>query len=111
MKAKKKLPNKKKRGRPKKVIKRVGVFIPIQADIKAQEAKLDRYIIEQGCQRLGPFSKNIKAEKGVIELYARTRYVGKSKAKKVEPITGDSLEEELVQIAKQAKTGLIFPLS
>jgi len=71
----------------------------MQADIEAQKAKLDKYIIKQGCQRLGPFYKNIEAEKGIIELYARTRYVGKPKAKKVKPITGDSLEEELIQIA------------
>ena len=105
---KKKLPNKRKR-RPKKVIKRIGVFIPLQADIEAQKAKLDKYIVEQGCQRLGPFYKNILAEKGVIELYTRTRYVGKVKAKKVKPITGDSLQAELAQMAEQAKTELIFP--
>ena len=106
---KKKLPNKRKRKRSKKVIKRIGVFIPIQADITTQQAKLDRYIVEQGCQRLGTFHKNIDKEKGVIELYARTRYVGKVKAKKVKPITGDSLQAELAQMAEQAKTELIFP--
>jgi len=106
---KKKLPNKRKRGRPKKVIKRIGVFIPIQADIGAQEAKLDSYITEQGCQRLGTFHKNIDEEKGVIELYARARHIGKPKAKKAKPITEDSLQAELARMAEQAKTELIFP--
>lgn len=100
---KKKLSNKRKRGRPKKVIRRIGVFIPLQADIEAQKVKLDRYIVEQGCQRLGTFHKNIDREKGVIELYARAHYIGKAKAKKTKPITEDSLQAELAQMAEQAK--------
>jgi len=108
---KKKLPNKRKRKRSKKVVKRIGVFIPIQADIITQQVKLDKYIIEQGCQRLGIFHKNIDKEKGVIELYARTRHIGKSRARKVKPITGDSLQAELAQMAERTKTKLIFPLA
>lgn len=107
--AKKKPVNKRKKRRSKKVVRRIGVFIPLQADIKAQETKLDKYIVEQGCQRLGPFYKALDESKGIIELYARVRYLSKKRAKKSKPITDNSLTAELTQMAEQAKAKLIFP--
>jgi len=98
---KKKPTNKKKRGRPKKVIRRIGVFIPLQADIEAQKVKLDKYIVEQGCQRLSPIYKDIDEDKGIIELYARVHYISRSKAEKTKPITKKSLSIELNQLAKK----------
>jgi len=93
----------KKRTRKSKVIKRIGVFVPIQADITFRKKELDKYIVKQGCQRLTPIWSVIDTNKGITEIYARVRYVGKVKAKKLKPITPDVIEEELQRMTTNLK--------
>jgi len=84
-----------------KGIKRIGVFVPIQADIAIRKKELDDYIVKQGCQRLTPIYSETHANRGVVEIYARVRYVGKVKAKKLKPITPDVIAEELQSMANK----------
>jgi len=91
----------KKKTLKNKEIKRVGVYISLYADIENEKRKLDKYIVEQGCQRLSPINSKEDKDKNILELYARARYVGKRKAKKLKPITPDVIEEELNRISKE----------
>jgi len=91
----------KKKTPKSKAIKRIGVFIPVQADIALKKKELDDYIVKRGCQRLTPIHSETDASKGVTELYTRVRYVGKRKAKKLKPITSDVIAEELQKVANK----------
>lgn len=91
----------KKKTPKNKDIKRIGVFVPIQADIALRKRELDGYIVKQGCQRLTPIYSETDASKGIVEIYARVRYVGKRKAKKLKPITSDVITEELQRMANK----------
>ena len=91
----------KKKSPKSKGIKRIGVFVPIQADIAIRKKELDTYIVKQGCQRLTPIYSETDAGKGIVEIYAQVRYVGKRKAKKLKPITPDVVAEELQRMANK----------
>lgn len=91
----------KKKTLKNKEIKRIGVYISLYADIEGERKKLDKYIVEQGCQRLSSINTKEDKEKKILELYTRVRYVGKRKAKKLKPITADVIEEELNRMAKE----------
>ena len=91
----------KKKTPKNKGIKRIGVFIPVQADIALRKKELDDYIVKQGCQRLTPIYSETDADKGVVELFTSVRYVGKIKAKKLKPITPDVIAEELQKMASK----------
>lgn len=91
----------KKKTPKNKAIKRIGVFIPVQADIALKKKELDDYIVKQGCQRLTPICSETDVDKGVVELYTRVRYIGKVKAKKLKPITPDVIAEELQRMASK----------
>jgi len=96
----------KRKTRKSKRIKRIGVYVSIQANFDAQKVKLDKYIVEQGCQRLTPISVEKNSKKGIAELYTRVHFVGKRKAKKLKPITPDIIEEELQRVAERLKQEL-----
>jgi len=91
----------KKKTPKNKAIKRIGVFVPMQANIALRKKELDGYIVKQGCQRLTPIYSKTDIGKGIIEIYARVRYIGKRKAKKLKPITPGVVVEELQKIANK----------
>jgi len=91
----------KKKTPKNKGIKRIGVFVPVQADIALKKKELDAYIVKQGCQRLTSIYSETNASKGIVEIYARVRYIGKVKAKKLRPITPDIIAEELQRMANK----------
>lgn len=91
----------KKKTPKNKGIKRIGVFVPVQANIALRKKELDEYIVKQGCQRLTPIYSETNASKGTVEIYARVRYIGKRKAKKLKPITPDVIAEELQKMANK----------